>query len=493
MRLRSILVALTLIGGLLAFPATTGASVGGITTGYIVVLDGSMTSDGFAARVGDEAAVLAAIDAAGGEVTNDLTDQIGVLFVEAPLAGFAETLLATGAVTDVVEDYGWKAYPTLAELQASGQITVMQPGDAPGGPDESADALEGLQWSMQQIRTAEAHAIEAGSPQVDVGILDTGIDALHVDFLGLDGSSNVDCSRGHDSIQFGPGIGVADPCVDNMFHGTHVAGIVAARANEVGVVGVAPNVTLIPVKVCDTEGYCYVSSVVDGITYAGDQGFDVINMSFFTDDDDFEVSTEFKCMTDPQQRAFRRAVERAISYARSNGVTPVAALGNSDTDLADPPAGNECEVIPAEVAGVVGVTALGPDSGKSYYSNWGEGQADVAAPGGDGTTGDPVNTVLSTIPGNAWAGLQGTSMASPHAAGVAALIISRYGKLDKDGDLGMSPGQVEALLQATAVDIGIDGYDECFGHGRIDALRAVTNDRARLYDATAPFCPEYDE
>jgi subtilisin family serine protease len=161
-------------------------------------------------------------------------------------------------------------------------------------------------------------------------------------------------------VALGPGIGNPNPCVDNQFHGTHVAGIVAAQANGLGVVGVAPNVTLVPVKVCDAPGYCYSSATVAGITYAGDAKLDVINMSFFVDDDEFLESTEFKCLSDPQQRAFRRANERALQYARDRGVAPVAALGNSDNDLANPPEPytNECEVVPAESPGVVGTVAL---------------------------------------------------------------------------------------------------------------------------------------
>lgn len=120
----------------------------------------------------------------------------------------------------------------------------------------------------------------------------------------------------------------------------------AAQANQHGVVGVAPNVTLVPVKVCDAVGFCYSSNTAAGITHAGDQKFEVINMSFFVDDDTFLSSTEFKCMSDPVQRAFRQANERAIQYARNQGVVPVAALGNSDNDLAHPPEPyeNDCDV-----------------------------------------------------------------------------------------------------------------------------------------------------
>jgi len=408
-----------------------------------------------------------------------LLSQIGVLTVDSSSALFANLMRTYAVVQEVGEDFAAKGVPE-------------------GGPEQTTDPLESEQWGMMQIQAPEAHGIQAGSRKVDVGILDTGIDAAHLDFdddAVPGGSRNVDCARGHDSLAAlpaGVAVGTPDPCVDNAFHGTHVAGIVAAQANDYGVVGVAPNVTLVPVKVCDATGYCYASAVVDGITYAGDQKLDVINMSFFVDDNEFQQSTEFKCTTDPTQRAFRRSVERAIQYARSQGVVPVAALGNSDKNLAHPAEGNECEVVPAESAGVVGITALGNAKQKASYSNWGTGAADVAAPGGT-STGDPRTGVFSTFPGNTWAAISGTSMASPHAAGVAALIVSQFGTLGSDGDVKLSPTTVESILQGTAIDQGLSGYDECFGHGRINALRAVQKTTSKAYDATAPFCPEYEE
>ncbi len=282
------------------------------------------------------------------------------------------------------------------------------------------------------------------------------------------------------------------PCIDNGFHGTHVAGIVAAQANGHGVVGVAPNVTLVPVKVCDSTGYCYASAVVDGITYAGDQKLDVINMSFFVDDDEFQQSTEFKCLNDPKQRAFRKSVERAISYARKQGVVPIAALGNSDTDLANPPAGNKCEVVPAEITG--------RDRHDRSRQHEGEGVVLELGPRRDRrrrTRRDehrrPGHRRLSTFPGNTSAAISGTSMASPHAAGVAALIVSQFGSLGSDGDVKMSPGTVQSSLESTVIDQGLVGYDECFGKGRINALRAVQRNTSKVHDASAPFCPEYPE
>ncbi|MDX6397975.1 MAG: thermitase, partial [Gaiellaceae bacterium] len=107
--------------------------------------------------------------------------------------------------------------------------------------------------------------------------------------------------------------------------------------------------------------------------------------------------------------------------------------------------------------------------------------------------GDCRTTILSTLPGGAYGCIQGTSMASPHAAGVAALIVSQFGRLAKNGDVELAPSIVESILERSAIDIGQLGYDTCFGNGRIDALRAVERDFSARYDASAPFCAEYTE
>jgi subtilisin family serine protease len=486
---RSLLAAVAL-GALLALPGAATGTAG--TTRYLVVLAGEETADGFTAA-GSPAALVAA---AGGTIANDLSRQIGVVVAESPLAGFDEALRASPVVVDAGEEWRWHGLPDAS------QVSAFRGGPPGGGPAQTADPLEPLQWDMLQMRTPQAHDVEAGARSVDVGILDSGVDGRHPDFVVGPRGTNVDCARGRNSVSFlpgGPGVGTPDPCTDNQFHGTHVAGTVAAQANGLGVVGVAPNVTLVPVKTCDASGYCYASGVVDGITYAGDIRLDVINMSFFVDDDAFQESTEFKCSADPVQRSFRRAVERALRYARKRGVVPVAALGNSDQDLVHPvaedgtPIDPECDVVPAETDGVIGVAALGAQSEKAGYSNYGDGPTDVAAPGGNGTTGDCTTTILSTLPGGGYGCIQGTSMASPHAAGLAALIVSRYGKLGSKGDVELAPGRVEQIMESTAVDIGRPGYDLCFGNGRVDALRAVRNETAAAYDATAPFCAEYTE
>jgi subtilisin family serine protease len=489
-------VAAALVAALPLSSASGGTSE---TKSYLVVFNGDYALDGTYALGGNYALnhdyALSLVQGAGGTVTSDLSKQIGVMVARSSNALFADLMRTYALVEDVAEDWSWQGIP---ESAAGAQVFT-----SPTGGGGGADPLEPLQWDMQQIQAPQAHAMQSGSRAVDVGVLDSGIDGQHPDFQNLlGGGSNVDCARGHDSLAVlpvGVAVGTPDPCIDNQFHGTHVAGTIAAQANGVGIVGVAPNVTLVPVKVCDATGYCYVSSVVDGITYAGDQKLDVINMSFFVDDDAFQESHEFKCMSDPQQRTFRKAVERAITYARNQGVTPVAALGNSDQDLAHPvdangqPISNGCDVVPAETAGVVGTMALGAEKEKAGYSNYGDGATDLAAPGGNGTTGDCTTTVPSTFPGGGYICIQGTSMASPHTTGVAALIESQFGTLGTDGDVKLPPTTVQSYLESTAVDQGLAGYDECFGHGRIDAVRSVLHTTANIYDATAPFCAASQE
>jgi subtilisin family serine protease len=321
-----------------------------------------------------------------------------------------------------------------------------------------------------------------------------------------------------------------DPAdVDEGGHGTHVAGTVAAALNGLGIAGVAPDVTLVNLRAGQDSGYFFLFETLAAYTYAADNGIDVVNMSFFTDPwwancpanplDTLEEQIE--------QRTVIELSNEALDYAYANGVTLIAAEGNEHTDLGNPtydaispdyPPGsekvrdnitNDCLVIPTEGNHVISVSALGSTGRKSYYSNYGLEQTVVSAPGGDrrefyGT--ELYNTaglrVLSTYPAelameeklitrnfkprsdlavvdcegkpnNSTCGvyvyLQGTSMASPHTTGVAALIISAIGSYDPEtGEFGADPAAVEAALRSTATNadeffaaMGEDWRDFC--------------------------------
>ena len=436
---------------------------------FVVVFGGtfasspaSMAGHGSSLRRRDAVQMVAA---SGGQVVADMTRSSGVMLVESARADFARAMRAQPLVAAVGRNYAWQGIPA-----ASASTTVEAPASVAGG---SADPLASQQWDMRMIRAAKAQQTEAGWRKVQVGVLDTGIDASHVDFTS-GGRSNVDTGLGRSFT--------SDPAVatDSAFHGTHVAGTIAAQINGLGLVGVAPGVTLVPVKVCEGSGYCFADAVIQGIHYAGQARLEIINMSFFVDDSAPLGSTQFKCSSDPDQNAWRLALEREVSYARSRGVALVASIGNDDLDLNHPEelqAGatdDDCDQLPAETRGVTAVVALGPNGEKASYSSYGDGKADVAAPGGDssqpGTGCD--NQILSTLPGNTYGCIQGTSMAAPHAAGVAALIVSSFGSFS-GGDVRMPVGSVDRMLKGTSVDIGQDGYDECYGHGRVDAVRAI--------------------
>src|SRR5947207_244654 len=307
---------------------------------------------------------------------------------------------------------------------------------------------------------------------------------------------------------------------DDNGHGTHTAGTIAAAKNTIGIVGVAPNVKIAGIKAGNSAGFFFPEAVVCAFMWAGSHHMNVTNNSYFAD------PWYFNCKNDPVQRAIWEAERRAIRFAMKNGTVVVAAEGNFSDDLAHPTMDlqspdnttpvprevtNACAVVPVEVPGVIGVTANGNLQLKSYYSSYGVGSANVIAPGGDRrlqiTAAAPNGRVLSTFPaalnpGGALAVfdcsvspcasylyLQGTSLASPHASGVAALIAIE----------GItSPGAIAAKLQNTADPIdcppdlsiyapfpsvnngapqvchGTLDYNSFNGHGQINALSAVT-------------------
>src|SRR3954454_6891585 len=451
----------------LAFAASAHAS------NYVVLYKGSAVP----------ASATADIAAAGGTLIQGY-DQIGVAIAKSDSSAFASQLGKDSRVEGVSSTAGFAS--RLDDGAADGSSSSdPAPGNAPA---TDSDTLSGLQWDMRQMHVPQAHAITGGSPAIKVGDIDTGIDASHPDLAqNVDSADSVNCVSGAPV----PGAAAA---MDDNGHGTHTAGTIAAASNGIGIVGVAPNVKVAGIKAGNADGFFFPEAVICSFVWAGQHGFDVTNNSYFAD------PWEYNCRNDPTQRAIWKAEQRAIKFAQDNGVLVVAAAGNDSDDLSHPSQDvtspdnttpevrtvhNDCVVIPVEIPGVVGVSATGPaeqgtsagqyaDNLKSFYSSFGVSAVDVAAPGGDSLFGTPPFTgtagrVLSTwpaalqgnclpsrrvfdpvAPGALWCYQQGTSMASPHAAGVAALIVSRYGDSKSPQNGKLRPGQVEAILQQTA-------------------------------------------
>jgi len=422
-------------------------------------------------------------------------DAIGVAVASSDSASFRANLLQDNRIENASATAGF-AVQISDEFIIEDDANGPPPGDLQNAPASDSDPLSFRQWDMRQIHTPEAHAITGGSPSVVVGDIDTGLDYTHPDL-----AANVDFANGVSCVG---GVPNQNPAAwkDDNGHGTHTAGTIAAASNGIGIVGVAPNVKIAGIKAGNADGYFFPEAVVCAFMWAGSHHLDVTNNSYFAD------PWLYNCRNDPEQHAIWKAEQRAIRYAMSQGVVVVAAAGNENDDLAHPtldtispdfPPGaeitrdvtNACVVIPVEIPGVIGVSADGNLQQKSYYSSFGVGAVQVVAPGGDSryqrTTAAPTGTVLSTYPGNRYASAQGTSMASPHVAGVAALIISWFGH--------MPQGKVQAMLTQTAdpqpcppnpfnpggtgawlaTCQGGDGYNSFYGHGQVNALSAVTH------------------
>jgi lantibiotic leader peptide-processing serine protease len=509
MRNKGMLAMLALLTlALAATTAATTASAGPDASREYIVLYG----EGVSAAEGQ-----AAVEAAGGTVA-DVNTAIGVATVRSDESDFAANAAAQDALEGAAanEAIGQAPDDSLAPRMefetAVGHATSS--GEARHGRGDRAEPLAGRQWDMEMIgATADgSHDEQKGSHAVRVGIIDTGIDGSHPDI-----APNFDAALSRNFTTDDPtvdGACVDDPdgsCedpsnVDEYGHGTHVAGTVGAAVNDFGIAGVAPRVKLVNLRAGQDSGYFFLPASLNALTYAGDIGIDVVNMSYYID------PWLYNCRANPadspaeqrEQQVVIDATQRALDYARERGVTLVASAGNGSTDKGKPvsdasspnyPGGterprqidNSCKTMPSEGDGVIGVTALAPSKRKSYYSDYGLEQADVSAPGGDtrdgnSPTSNPLNAVLSPWPEQPLrdAGLidaagnpvnasvvkecddngncayyryaQGTSMASPHAAGVAALAVAEAGRRDRRGGVGMPPARVERLLLRTATD-----------------------------------------
>jgi lantibiotic leader peptide-processing serine protease len=432
---------------------------------------------------------------------------IGVVIARSSSDTFSQLLVSDSKVESVIATNHYATHLDSGETSTENEVPVTNT------PAVGSDSLSGLQWDMVQIQAIEARAITGGSSTVTTGVIDTGLDYTHPDL-----AANVDFANSVSCISGAP---VTTPAAwfDDNGHGTHVAGIIGAALNGIGIVGVAPNTRIAGIKAGNAAGFFYPEAVVCSFMWAATHKIQVANNSYFVD------PYLFNCANDPAQRAIWKAVRRSVTYAIQRGVTVVSNLGNTADDLAHPTQDasspddtiptlrditNACRVIPVEVSGVIGVTANGNLGFKSYYSSFGVGTTQVVAPGGDSnlqlTSAAPNGRVLSTWPatlinncpaarrvvdgsGATYCYQQGTSFAAPHVSGVAALIVSTgisspgavAAQINNTADATPCPSDVSIYSFFPSTNSGLPqaciggfGYNSFHGHGQVNALSAVT-------------------
>lgn len=286
------------------------------------------------------------------------------------------------------------------------------------------------QWNFTRIGMEDAWDLSTGSGTV-VAIVDSGVRQSLPDLAGTNFTAGYDFVNGDN-----------DPDDDNG-HGSHVAGTVAQTTNNsLGCAGIAYNATIMPVKVLNKRGSGSLTDIADGITFAVDNGADVINLS----------------LGGPSTLS---VLEDAINYAWNNNVVVICAAGNDSSSAS---------FYPAAYTNSISVSATGGNDALASYSNYGA-TIDICAPGGDSGdyNGDGYddmilqNTFVRKSTGYYF--FSGTSMAAPHVAAVAALV--------KSANFSLTNAQIRNILESTAEDLGTSGWDQYFGHGLLDAYAAV--------------------
>lgn len=458
---------------------TTGPSTNGLALHFSNVVGGStyvlMTSGG---RFKDD--IGAQVEAAGGQLQSDLS-AIGVAIATSDDPDFASQARKIHGVASVDADQFVQWANPVPVIDAGTVEEVDQPTDAAAHVFGEDETFWNAQWNVRALNAPDAWAAGQIGTGARVAVIDGGMSRNHLDLVG-----RIDVDH---SASFVPGltwdqdVGTAS----TFRHATHVAGIIAANDNGIGTIGIAPGATIIAVKALQ-GGSGSFSWVIRGIEYAsapineGGAGANIINMS---------LGASFARDPNDGSNHLMAALSRATSHARQRGVLVIAAAGNDTLNLDTL---SHVVTVPAQSVGVLSIAATGPHgfalgatdfSHPAIYSNIGQSFISFAAPGGaddlpsNAVCGVPripsgalvapcwvFDMVLS--PGSGTGGYSfadGTSMAAPAAAGVAALIWGKFGP--------MSPAQLEARLRASSTDLGKPGNDDYYGHGFVNAGAAV--------------------
>lgn len=382
---------------------------GFMVVAFLLIMVGVVLPVSYAVGDSDRSGILVLFDRAPGPEEHELVKNLG------GRVKYSFHLIPGLAVADVPSDAcsGLSRNPHVLTCTADGEVHAI-------------DAELDNTWGVKRIGAGTVHTNGNKGTGIKVAVIDSGVDYTHPDLLGR-------VAGGYDFVN-----GDADPMDDNG-HGTHVAGTVAALDNDVGVVGVGPEVSIYALKVLNASGSGYWSDIIAALDWAVTNGIKVTNNSYGSGQNPGGV------------------VEAAFNNAEAAGLFHAAAAGNSGNCAGK---GNNVGY-PARYISVVAVAATNNSDTRPCFSSTGD-TVELAAPG---------VSINSTKLGGGYIEFNGTSMASPHVAGTAALVIAA-GIADANGN-GRVNDEVRTTLNTTADDLGVTGKDTLYGYGLVNAVAAV--------------------